>query len=59
VLVEKEELFGEKATFRFPDSLSTFVEVMRSITKGARERKIISDEAVDQIKATLDKIKNS
>ncbi len=59
VVVEKEELFGEKATFRFPDSVPSFVEVMRSITKGARERKIISDDVAGQIKAVLDQIKNS
>lgn len=59
VLVEKEELFGEKASFRFPDSSSAFVAVIRSIAKQALERGIIKEEVVARIKKALDEISKS
>ncbi len=57
VSVEKEDLLGERGSFRFPDSLSAFIAVVRSVTAKALERKIITPAAADQIKAALDAIK--
>lgn len=57
VSVEKEDLLGERGSFRFPDSLSAFIAVVRSLTSKALERKTITPAAADQIKAALDAIK--
>ena len=57
VTIEQEDLLGEKGTFKFPDSLSSFVAVIRSLTGKALERKIISPEVAEQLKTTLDNIK--
>ena len=57
VSVEKEDLLGERGSFRFPDSLSAFLAVVRSLTGKALERNIITQAAADQIKAALDAIK--
>jgi hypothetical protein len=59
VTVEQEDLLGEKGSFKFPDSLSSFVAVIKSITAKALERKLISSQAADQIKAALDNIKKN
>ena len=57
VTVEQEDLLGEKGIFKFPDTLSSFIAVLKSITAKALERKIISAEAAEQIKTALDAIK--
>jgi hypothetical protein len=59
VTVEQEDLLGEKGSFKFPDSLSSFIAVIKSITAKALERKLIIPEAADQIKAALDNIKKN
>jgi hypothetical protein len=59
VTVEQEDLLGEKGIFKFPDTLSSFIAVLKSITAKALERKIISSEAAEQIKTALDNIKKS
>jgi hypothetical protein len=59
VTVEQEDLLGEKGSFKFPDSLSSFVAVIKSITAKALERKLISPQAADQIKAAFDNIKKN
>jgi hypothetical protein len=57
VSIEKEDLFGERGSFKFPDSLPDFVAVVRSLTGKALERKIITPAAAEQLKAALDAIK--
>jgi hypothetical protein len=59
VSVKKEDLFGELASFKFPDSLSDFIAVVRSLTGKVLERKIITPAAADKMKAALDDIKKS
>lgn len=56
VTVEPEDLLGEKGSFKFPDSVAAFVQVVRSVMKHAVERKIISAAAADQLNAALDAI---
>jgi len=57
VQVVKEELFGETGNFKFPDSLSSFIEVIRSLTAKARERGAITDDIAKTLNATLDSLK--
>ncbi|MEI6786730.1 MAG: hypothetical protein WCQ21_38130, partial [Verrucomicrobiota bacterium] len=57
ISINKEDLFGEQGSFKFPDSLPAFIAVVRSLTGKALERKIISPAAADKIKAALDDIK--
>jgi hypothetical protein len=57
VSIKKEDLFGELASFKFPESLSDFIAVVRSLTGKALERKIITPTAADKMKAALDDIK--
>ena len=59
VTIEQEDLLGEKGSFKFPDALSSFVAVIKSITAKALERKIISPQAAEQIKTALDNIKKN
>ena len=57
ISIKKEDLFGEQGSFKFPDSLSAFIAVVRSLTSKALERKIITPAAAEQIKTALDAIK--
>jgi energy-coupling factor transporter ATP-binding protein EcfA2 len=58
VVVDGKELFGgDKGTFRVPDSLDSFVEVVKSLTDLALQRKAITQDAADQVRASLDQIK--
>jgi len=57
ISIKKEDLFGEQGSFKFPDSLSAFLAVVRSLTSKALERKIITPAAADKMKAALDDIK--
>lgn len=57
VQVVKEELFGETGSFKFPDSLSSFLEVIRSLTDKSLERGIIKEEVAKKIQSTLDELK--
>ena len=50
VVVEKEDLFGEKGVFKFPADLDSFIEVIRSITNEACSKGAITNE----IKAKLE-----
>lgn len=53
VTVEQEDLFGDKGSFKFPDSLESFVEVIRSLTEMAVAKGAISKGAGDTVKAML------
>ncbi len=53
VTVEQEDLLGEKGSFKFPGSLAAFVAVVRSLTKAAQERKIITPQAAEHVEAAL------
>jgi len=57
ISIEPEDLLGERGSFKFPDSLSAFVNVVRSLTNKALERNVISAEAADRLKTALDLIK--
>ena len=57
VKVDKEDLFGETGTFKFPDSLATYVEVIRSLTDKAVERGVINKNVADAMKNALDSLK--
>ncbi len=57
VMVEKEDLFGDKGSFKFPDSLASFIEVIRSLTDKAVERGAITKQAGDTVKNALDTLK--
>lgn len=57
VQVEKEDLFGDKGTFKFPDSLSAYLEVIRSLTDKALEKGAISGEVAKKVKELLGEIK--
>lgn len=57
VIVEKEDLFGEKGSFKFPDSLASFVEVIRSLTDEAVERGAIPKAAGEEVKNVLKTLK--
>jgi hypothetical protein len=57
VQVQKEDLFGDKGSFKFPDSLASYIEVVRSLTDTARERSAITDEVAKTVTATLDSLK--
>ena len=57
VSIKKEDLFGELGSFKFPDSLASFVAVVRSLTGKALERNIITPAAADKMKTALDDIK--
>jgi hypothetical protein len=58
VVVEGKELFGgDKATFRVPDSLDSFVEVVKSLTDLALQRKAITEDAAQHILAALGQLK--
>ena len=56
VLVAKEDLFGDRGSFKFPTNFASYVEVLRSVTESARERDVISPasaQAVDDYLAEL------
>jgi len=57
VKVEKEDLFGDMGTFKFPDTLATYVEVIRSLTDKAVERGAITKTDADAVKSVLDTLK--
>jgi hypothetical protein len=57
VQVVKEELFGEKGSFKFPDTLPSFLEVIRSLTDKALERGVIHEEVAKKIKTNLEELK--
>jgi len=57
VQVVKEDLFGDKGSFKFPDSLASYIEVVRSLTDAANERGAISEQDAKKMKATLDSLK--
>ncbi len=57
VIVEKEDLFGEKGSFKFPDSLASFVEVIRSLTDEAVERGAITEAAAEEVKNAIKTLK--
>jgi len=57
VIVNKEDLFGEKGSFKFPDSLEAFIEVIRSLTDTAVARGIISKTVGEAVKAMLKTLK--
>ena len=57
VTIKQEDLLDEQGSFKFPDSLSSFIGVIRSITAKALERKLISSRAAERINETLDEIK--
>jgi hypothetical protein len=57
VQVVKEELFGETGSFKFPDSLPSFLEVIRSLTDKAVERGVINEEVANKIKTNLEDLK--
>jgi hypothetical protein len=57
VVVEKEDLFGDKGSFKFPDSLASFIEVTRSLTDKAVEWGAITKAAGDLMKKALESLK--
>lgn len=58
VVIEGKELFGgDKATFRVPDSLDSFVEVVKSLTDLALRRKAITQDAAQHILSALGQLK--
>jgi hypothetical protein len=57
VQVQKEDLFGDKGSFKFPDSLPSFIEVIHSLTDKALERGAITGDVAKTIKDSLKGLK--
>lgn len=57
VQVQKGDLFGDNGSFKFPDSLASYTEVIRSLTDAAKARGAISEQIAEKMKATLDSLK--
>jgi hypothetical protein len=52
VVVEREDLYGDKGSFKFPSDVDSFIEVIRSIGDEAFSRGVLSTE----LKAKFDKL---
>jgi hypothetical protein len=57
VQVVSEDLFGDKGSFKFPDSVPSFLEVIRSLTDKALERGVIQQDVATKIKNHLEELK--
>lgn len=52
VVVQKEDLFGDKGSFKFPSDVASFIEVIQSIGDEAFARKVLSAD----LKAKFDEL---
>ena len=57
VVIQREDLLGEKGSFKFPDTATAFAEVVTSLTDQSVKRGIIPEEVAQQIKSTLGSLK--
>jgi len=57
VQIEQGDLFAQKGTFKFPDSMEAYLEVVRSLTEKAREKGVITGETAAAVVSTLGSLK--
>jgi hypothetical protein len=53
IKIEKEDLWGDQGSFKFPTDFASYIEVLRSLTENAQERKVIPVEAAQMVETFL------